>query len=266
MRVDYVAWLWKGWRPVYDLRHAKAVYSMLEATQPAGSWTLNLATDQAGPVLSRLRLPPQVRVLPLPTSPLDDRTGVNCYRRLRLWDAGWRDEMGLIGDLVVSIDLDVIVRGNLEPLFADVITAGGIRGGFSLINGSLWAVRQQAEVTLPRVWERFVEAPVSLRAKASRRRTFKRSERRNTFHGHIGSDQAIMSYLLSDHAPLRLWGHEHGIRVWRDHSAVLPSLEVPTTSDPVLWTFPGNIKPWHAQVLQRRPDLYHYYQTHLCAP
>lgn len=264
MRVDFVTWLWKGWRPVYTLRHVRALYSMLEATQPPG-WTLTLATDQ-WPAGEAFPLQP-VRTVPLPTSPLDSRVGVNCFRRLRLWDAAWREEAGLRGDLVVSIDLDSIVTHSLEQMLGAVVSFGGIRGAFSLINGSLWAIRQQPLADLPPVWDRFVATPDALHRECARRRTFVRAERTFAQLGHIGSDQAIMSHLLQDHPALVLWDTADGIRVWREHSAPLDpvALQLAALQRPAaLWTFPGHVKPWSPQVLQRRPDLYHYYQTHLC--
>lgn len=264
MRVDFVAWLWKGWRPVYELRHVRALYSMLQATQPY-EWTLTLATDQ-WPQGEAFPLQP-VRTVPLPTSPLDARTGVNCYRRLRLWDEAWRDSSGLRGDIVVSIDLDSIVTASLEHMLGSVVSFGGIRGAFSLVNGSMWAIRQQPLAPLPPVWERFIATPETLQKNCSRRRLFNRASRSwINATGHIGSDQAIMSHLLEDHAPMVLWDTADGIRVWREHSAPLEpaAMQLLKHERPAaLWTFPGHVKPWSPQVLSRRPDLYHHYQTHL---
>lgn len=67
-----------------------------------------------------------------------------CFARLRMFDPGWQKFAGISpGDRVVSMDIDAIVVGELDPLF------GGFEGGLRIMqgyntsnpcpfNGSMW--------------------------------------------------------------------------------------------------------------------------------
>lgn len=79
-----------------------------------------------------------------------------CLGRLRLFDPKWQTELGIRrGERIVNLDLDLVVTGPLDPLFA--------RDGFTILqginttnpcpmNGSVWMLRAGER---PDVWADF---------------------------------------------------------------------------------------------------------------
>jgi hypothetical protein len=69
-----------------------------------------------------------------------------CVVRLRLFDHKWQAELGIKpGDRVVNLDLDLVVTGELDPLFDRdeefVILQGIHTTNPCLLNGSVWMFR-----------------------------------------------------------------------------------------------------------------------------
>jgi hypothetical protein len=81
-----------------------------------------------------------------------------CFVRLRLFDPTWQAKCGIKpGDRVINLDLDLVVTGELDPLF------GGPGDDFTILqgvnsqnpckmNGSVWMLRAGAR---PDVWADF---------------------------------------------------------------------------------------------------------------
>lgn len=76
-----------------------------------------------------------------------------CFARLRMFDPAWQEAQGIApGDRIVSLDLDAIVTGSLDPLFARddpfVILQGANASNPCPYNGSVFMARagQHAEV------------------------------------------------------------------------------------------------------------------------
>lgn len=67
-----------------------------------------------------------------------------CFCRLRLFDPKWQEKNGLTGR-IVCIDLDVVITGDMDPLFDRpepfVILAGANANNPCPINGSIWMLR-----------------------------------------------------------------------------------------------------------------------------
>lgn len=80
-----------------------------------------------------------------------------CFARLRMFDPEWQESIGVKeGDRLVCIDLDAIVTGPLDPLFARaepfLILQGANSSNPCPYNGSLWMLRAGYR---PDVWSDF---------------------------------------------------------------------------------------------------------------
>lgn len=80
-----------------------------------------------------------------------------CIARLRLFDEVWQRDIGIAdGDRIVNIDLDMVVTGNLDPLFCRpdsfTILTGANASNPCPYNGSVFMLRGGAHVD---VWEDF---------------------------------------------------------------------------------------------------------------
>lgn len=81
-----------------------------------------------------------------------------CFCRLRAFDPKWQARQGLTGR-IVCIDLDVVITGELDPLFDRpepfVILAGANSSNPCPVNGSVWMLRAGYR---PDVWSDFTIA------------------------------------------------------------------------------------------------------------
>lgn len=88
-----------------------------------------------------------------------------CFARLRLFDPNWQRQLGLVdGDRIVNLDIDLVVTGELDPLFnrADgfTILQGVNSQNLCPYNGSVWMLRAGYR---PDVWRDFsLEAAVKV--------------------------------------------------------------------------------------------------------
>lgn len=151
----------------------------------------------------------------------------SCYRRLKLFDPATQKALGVQGgDRIVSIDLDVVVVGNLNKLWDHDEPFIGWRArnkinGWSY-NGSVWSLAPGA---YPQVWSNFRpdwSTKIANRA------------------GYNGSDQAWMSYVIGKQAA---WTREDGIYT-RMETMGAGKTEPP--SNATLVSFHGRVKPWDA--------------------
>lgn len=155
----------------------------------------------------------------------------NCFRRLSMFR---RDAGRLFGDRFVSMDLDCVIAGPLDPLFdrsEDLVLFKGTSPKRPY-NGSLLLMTAGAR---PKVYETFTpdgaaEAGIRFR----------------------GSDQAWLAYCLGWGETT--WSETDGVRFFPDYSMKTKGAE------PRLLFFPGKMKPWDlapAFPFVRR----HYHQT-----
>ncbi len=98
---------------------------------------------------------PGIEQYPIPNMELTAIPG--CFVRLRLFDPEWQAKCGIKpGDRVVNLDLDLVVTGNLDPLFDrrdDFTILQGINSTNPCpYNGSVWMLKAGAR---PDVWEDF---------------------------------------------------------------------------------------------------------------
>jgi hypothetical protein len=150
----------------------------------------------------------------------------SCYRRLRLY-SGWARKA--LGPRVVQIDLDMVVTGDLRPLWnrpepfvfwQDQLNRHGwINGAMQLITPGL----------CPEIWDNFDPANTPKFAKAA---------------GCWGSDQGALAYHFNSDKHRHLigrWGAEHGAYSWRVHCKPNGG-ELP--ADARIVNFHGAEDPW----------------------
>jgi len=114
-----------------------------------------------------------------------------CYRRLRAFD-----RVGIFGQKFISIDLDVVICGNLDKIFdfdEDFKIWEDTFRRRTPYCGSLWGMETGAR---EKVWEEFFAHP-ELSIKQAREK------------GFIGTDQAVVSSML--HPREATWGIADGI-------------------------------------------------------
>lgn len=160
----------------------------------------------------------------------------SCYRRLRLFDPAAQWEMGIPkGDRIVSIDLDVLVTGELGEL----LETPGLFVGWELkgthhdrvLNGSF---QMFTAGELAFLWKSF--NPSTSPALAYRA-------------GYMGSDQAWLSYHLAGHLDREVQG-----RKWPQISSYALQNQIQGLFEANrLVFFHGQQKPWQDATQARTP-------------
>lgn len=168
----------------------------------------------------------------------DSHGKLNCFRRIWLWSPEARKVLGVrAGDLIVSLDLDGIVLGNLDTLLLSMYAhqACFAYGRVCEFNGSLWSFKPGA---YPHVWDNWdpMETPKRLLLVKAKRRW-------------VGSDQAYFSE--------QLIGKAHKIKL---SDGILHYILGKPTSNTRLVFFAGSVKPWDSRLLAMAPVLHAQYQ------
>jgi hypothetical protein len=194
--------LWK-WGSKYNAEHVNRMVAGIRANLEQPHRLICFTEDPTGIACE---------TLPIWDSPREIPRHLNCLRRVKLMDMDLADRM-------VSMDIDGIVTGKLDPLFDRDDT-------FTIWNypikvpipycGSMWMVRRDAHRD---VWHDL------LTDKAS-----------NVDWKH-GSDQVWFAKRLPNAG---LWGTKDGVYSFRNHC---PNTLIPDAR--VVW-FHGNPKPWTA--------------------
>lgn len=182
-----------GYRSVYGPAQVNALRSMVARHYPRPHRFICVTDDPAG-------LHPEVEAVPLWADHAEVpnpsfRTGPSCYRRLKVFAP---DIAPVLGERFVCLDLDVVITGDLRPLFDRKEDFIGWRNPNPLwpLNGSLFMLNAGAR---PQVWETFDPASSPAKSHAA---------------GCRGSDQGWMSYVLGrDEAT---WGPEDGVWSYQD--------------------------------------------------
>lgn len=172
---------------------------------------------------------PSIDIIPLPDVLGDlhstvwtarHHDGPQCWRRLHLWHP---DAAQWYGERFVSMDLDCVITGSLDPLFdrrEDVVLYRGTSAKRPY-NGSMLLMTAGAR---PQVFLRATQAEVN---RATNR--------------YIGSDQALISYVLGRGEAT--WGKADGVEWFRpcdyEHRGARPPSRMR------VMFFPGPVKPVH---------------------
>lgn len=241
--LEVVCWKWHkpGYRSKYGPETVNVLRRMVARNLQMEHRFTCITDDAAG-------LDPQVRIIPLwdEWGDIPSPAGAHnpsCYRRLRIFapDAG-----ELIGERIVSMDLDTVVTGDLTPLFSrkeDFVIWGGqsaqphIRTPWNWYNGSFMMIRAG---TRTKVWTEFdpLQSPQKAHAANSR-----------------GSDQGWIAYCLGQGEAI--WTERDGIRSYRNSIATNKNRLPPGAR---LVAFHGRHDPWMPEVQAINPWIKEHYQ------
>lgn len=231
--------MWQGWRPVYEVRHVRAMARMLREYLHLPHRIVLLTDGQATAAEAEVD-----EVLGIPPEPVGLRVHgtINCYRRLRFFDPGYARQFGT--PYIMSVDLDSLL---LDDITADIEGAIKDPFGFTILrgrlaeklgqrpyNGSLFVLRVGAH---PHVWYDFdpVQSPIAVRAS-----------------GWRGSDQVHLSLNLRG-APT--FGPDKGFYFLGQY---LQSRD--DDPEPKMLNYAGPLKPWTKQSRNETPELWEQWQ------
>lgn len=222
-----VTWKWKpadGYRSTFGPETVNILRRMVARHFPHPHRFICVTDDAAG-------IDPEVEIRPA----WNDFAGVpsphggrnpSCYRRLRLFHP---DAAQWFGERFVSLDLDMVITGDLTPLWhrsEDIVLWGDTNPlPGSHYNGSMMLLRAGVR---PQVWTDFdprVSPQLSLRAKCH------------------GSDQGWISYCLGPGEAR--WTKADGVYSYRNDLAPNGASRLP--ADAKLVVFHGHVDPWEAQ-------------------
>lgn len=242
--IEVVCWKWRpprGYRSTFGPQTVNVLRAMVERHLHVPH-RFTCITDEPEGIDPRVRIIPiwdtHARV-PNPSSPVNP----SCYRRLRLFSSEARE---LIGERVLSLDLDMVITRDITPLVnrpEDFVIWGGqsqLPGGrgkpYAWYNGSLMMLRTG---TRTRVWDEFNPAV---------------SPRQAHQAGCRGSDQGWIAYCLGPKEAI--WGTSDGVYSYRNH--ILPSGTLPGNARIV--SFHGKHDPWDPQVQRASPWIREHYR------
>lgn len=222
--MEFVTFKWRpicGYRSTFGPSTVNTLWSMIRRNYQGDARLTCITDDPAG-------IHKDVRVLTL----WDDHSKLpsphgngypSCYRRLKLFSA---EAAELIGERFVCMDLDVVITGDITPLFdttADFKIWGDTAKG-TPYNGSLWMLRAGARC---QVWDDF--DPV-------------RSPKTSLALHYIGSDQGWIGAKLGPGEPK--WTTRDGVYSFRNHIQ-RGSYQLPANARMVI--FHGAVDPWSTQ-------------------
>jgi hypothetical protein len=229
--ITVVCWKWRpprgGYRSHFTAAHVNVLRAMIGRNLHMEHSFVCVTDHPDG-------IDPRVRIVPL----WDDYAEIpspwgagnpSCYRRLKAFS---RDAAALLGERIFSIDLDVVITGDITPLVdrpEDFVIWGDTAPG-TPYNGGMWLLRAG---TRPQVWEDFdpVKSPPKGRAL-----------------GYVGSDQAWIGACLGPHEAK--WGTADGVYSWRVH---IKRARYKLPGDARVVHFHGQQDPWSPAVLMVAP-------------
>lgn len=229
-----VCWKWRsapGYRSSFDSASVNTLRSMV-ARHYRRPHEFVCVTDDASGIDADIRVEP----IRNDFAGLAGPHGVNCYRRLRMFS---KDAADWLGPRFVSLDLDVVITGELEVLWdrpEDFVAFGDTATG-TPYNGSMILLRAG---TRTKVWETFDPAT---------------SPQRTRSLGLIGSDQAWIGACLGPNEPR--WGPKDGVYSWRLHVKKHGGA-LPPGARAVI--FHGADNPWDAPLRARHSWIREHYR------
>lgn len=161
-KITVVCWKWKpygGYRSQFSSEHVNVLASMV-SRNCSGPYEVVCVTDDHKGIDSSVRIVDLWDDYAELVSPAD-RKGIrrnpSCYRRLRMFS---RDAASWGGRRMLSLDLDVVITGDIYPLGAieDDFAAFGDTHPSTYYNGGLICLKAG---TRTKVWEKFdpIESP-----------------------------------------------------------------------------------------------------------
>lgn len=163
------------------------------------------------------------------------RGNPSCYRRLKMFSAG---AASMFGPRFVSLDLDCVVTGSLDPLFdrPEDIVLWGDTNPTTPYNGSMILLRAGSRT---KVWDEFDPQT---------------SPRKAAALGYFGSDQAWIGAALGPNEPK--WSKADGVYSYR--CDLRGKHDLPEGARLVI--FHGQHDPWARDVQQRHAWVREHYQ------
>lgn len=198
--LEIICWYWKpttNYRTQFTYEHVNTLQNMVARHYPHPH-RFSVLTDRVDELYNT-----NIRVIPLwdehaKRESLYGPDTPSCYRRLKAFSP----DMGkIVGRRFVSIDLDVVVVGDLTPVLnrTEDFIIWGPNGRRTPYNGSMWMMDAGARA---QVWTRFQENPERCIARARGA-------------GFYGSDQAWICYALGPNE--KRWVAEDGVYSFRMH-------------------------------------------------
>lgn len=214
-----VTWLWtpsSSYRSSFSWAQVSVLASMVRRHYPRPH-RFCCITNVPGAAVGVERIPDPAAFADI-ASP-HGRRNPSCYRRLALFGPFG----ATLGTRLVSLDLDVVITGDLRPLWdrpEDLVLLKdtGKRGGY---NGSMLLLTPGCR---PQVWDRFDAMA---------------SPQQALLAGRFGSDQGWISYVLGDGEAV--WTAADGVYSYRNE--LLPSGSLPPDARMVVF-HGANVDPW----------------------
>lgn len=234
--LSVVCWKWvprANYRSKFNAEHVNTLAAMVERHFHA-PYEVVCVTDNWKGIDSSVRIVPLWDTwsrIPNPHGGLNP----SCYRRLKAFDSAMAHTLG---QRFVSVDLDVVITGDVTPLWTRkedfVIWGDQVKG--TPYNGSMWLMTAGAR---HRVYAEFDPE----------------SSPQETFRAKLlGSDQAWISHILGPGEAK--WTKDDGVLAYRTDikrtHGVLPK-------NTRMVFFQGNIDPWHP-VAQKLPWVREHYR------
>ena len=241
--LSVLTWKWTpptGYRSKFGPETVNTLFAMVRRWYPSPIRAMCITDDPTG-------IDPSVEVVPIWNdfadlkSPHGSPRNPSCYRRLRMFHP---DAAQWFGPRFVSLDLDMVITGSLQPLFdrtEPIVLYGDTnpRPG-SHYNGSMILMTAGCR---SRVWTEF--DPLTSPQRALRADCF-------------GSDQAWISYRLGPGEAK--FGTDDGVYSYRKHLRQ----GQPLPSDARVVVMHGHVDPWDATG-QRIPWVRKHYRAGVAA-
>lgn len=212
-------WVQEGYHTRYSSAHVNTLQRMASRHYPHPFRFFCVTDESEG-------IDPAIEVIPLWHDHAEVRNiggphKVSCYRRLKLFSSEAR---GTFGERLVCLDLDVVILGDLSPLWdreEDFVINQDAQPQW--YNGSMFLLTAGSR---ERAWTEFdPETSPSVAREES---------------GHGGSDQAWLTHCLPGEAT---WGPEDGVLSYKRHVR-----KTGLSSDAKVVMFHGQFKPWGPEV------------------
>lgn len=220
--ISVVTFKWKppahGYRSFFASEHVNVLFAMIRRNYPK-PFRFICVTDDARGLKAGIEVVDLWNDYAQLHSPMGKHQP-SCYRRLKIFH---RDAGKIFGERIVMMDIDVVVTGDLSPLFdrQEPFVIWGDTHPRTFYNGSFYIFDAGA---VPELWHEFDPRESPRRAKAA---------------GHFGSDQAWISYRLGPGRPT--FGQADGIYSFRKHIFPADS-KLPLNARLVI--FHGKFDPW----------------------
>jgi hypothetical protein len=230
--IHFVCWKWrsKTYRTVFEAKHVNVLAGMLRRHYKAEHRLICITDDPTGVKCETHPLWKDLSELVNPSGAVLP----SCYRRLKLFAGETTQAMGIEdGERVASLDLDVVLTGEVTALFdreEDFVGWKGIGTYRPVVyNGSLWMFRAGR---LRWLWDEFDPDQTPKLTREAK---------------YFGSDQGWMSYRLNGSAP----GLDIEDGVYSFARDIHRQRKLPANARIVF--FNGKRKPWERLTQREQP-------------